>query len=152
MDFEKVDEALRLAFIKMHVYERNNNQISYQHIKEMLQLIYETEPINEKDMLAMLRVSIGIDKRYIRDIYNSFLAWKVIFRESGMIYADKPQKTLKEKESITISKEEYLPCSSRTENNMCARPGHSSFAVSVNRCNTCNSRVSPKKEIKEEMI
>ena len=149
MDFEKVDEALRLAFIKMHVYERNNNQISYQHIKEMLQLIYETEPINEKDMLAMLRVSIGIDKRYIRDIYNSFLAWKVIYRESGMIYADKPQKTIKEKEILTITKEEYLPCASRTENNMCFKPGQNSVTATIKRCNICTSRIIPKEK---EMI
>jgi len=92
MNPEMVDTRIRQALVKMHVYDRGNNSISYMHIKDILQLIFQNEPIDEKEMMHMMRVSIGIDKRYISDIYKGLLAWKVIFRSEGMIYADKPDE------------------------------------------------------------
>lgn len=86
----EVDQRLKHALIKMHVYERDHNKVAFIHTKEILQLIYENAPIDEKDLKSMLRISASIDKRYITQYLDGFRIWGVIFRENGIIYADKP--------------------------------------------------------------
>lgn len=87
----EIDKQVKAALIRMHVYERDHNRVSYTHTKEILQMIFELSPVDEKDLKSMLRISSGIDKRYINQYLDGFRIWGVIFREDGMIYTEKPK-------------------------------------------------------------
>jgi len=98
---EQLERWLKQALVKMHVYERDHNRIAYIHTKEILQLIFENAPIDEKDLKSMLRISASIDKRYITQYLDGFRVWGVIFRENGVIYVDNPKNfPIEEKEQI----------------------------------------------------
>lgn len=97
-----LDEKIKDALIKMHVYERDHNKISYVHTKELLQLFFEVAPVDEKEFIKMMRVSSGMSTRYVREYLDGFRLWKIIFRENGMLYSEKT-----ETEQTTITAEIY---------------------------------------------
>lgn len=110
MNRDEVDSRLKAALVKMHVYERDHNRVAFIHTKEILQLIYEHAPIDEKDLKSMLRISASVDKRYITQYLDGFRVWGVIFRENGIIYADKPDTTIQERKE-EIRQEEIIEAS-----------------------------------------
>jgi len=101
MNEEEIDSRVKSALVKMHVYERPHNKISYIHTKEILQFVYGCAPVDEKEFKSMLKISIGISSRYIEEYLTGLRVWGIIWREEGIIYTEKPNIVSKEiKEEI----------------------------------------------------
>jgi hypothetical protein len=92
MEQHEVEDRLKAALVKMHVYEHQYNKIAYAHTKEGLEKIIQCAPCDEKDMKAMLKISLCISMRYVEEYLTGFRAHGIIFREDGMIYLEKPVK------------------------------------------------------------
>lgn len=132
-----IDEKIRVALIKMHVYEREHNRVSYMHTKEILQLIYENTPVDEKDLKSMLRVSLGIDKRYVSQYLDGFRVWGVIFRENGMIYSEKPIPEQKAEVEV-IAEIDTVKCKYlRAKATIC---GKTREAITEELCENCEKK------------
>lgn len=128
----ELDLQIKAALIKMHVYERDHNRVSYTHTKEMLQMIFELAPVDEKDLKSMLRISSGIDKRYINQYLDGFRIWGVIFREDGMIYTEKPKMIDVEVVNTTCRDKPRIKVCPKNENK--AMDGE----CTIEKCKNCN--------------
>ena len=139
---EDIDNKIKQALIKMHVYERSFNQVSFVHTKEILQMIFELAPIDEKELISMLKISIGVDKRYIRDYLDGFRFWGVIFRYEGRIYSEKQAVLEIQENKITVieSKEKIKICPKNSNKQM-------DKSCTIELCKTCegHNENEPKK-------
>jgi len=90
MNQQEVEVRLKAALVKMHVYERPHNRISYAHTKEGLEKIYQDAPCDEKELKLRLKLSLGISMRYVEEYLAGFRAYGLIYRVDGMVYVDAP--------------------------------------------------------------
>jgi len=138
MNQEELDSRIKAALVKMHVYERPHNRISYIHTKEILQLLFECAPVDEKDFKGMLKISIGISSRYIEEYLNGLRLWGIIWREEGTIYIEKPNITSKEiKEEI---RQKEIIKNSELKIKMCIKNSFKAMTseCTIEKCKVCD--------------
>jgi hypothetical protein len=86
---EEIDKIL--AKIKC----KKNHGIAYQHAKDCLQHIIETQPIPEEILISQLKLVLGIQKRYVIEYLDSLYAFRIIEKND---------------EIITLRKEALIKC------------------------------------------
>ena len=92
MEQIEVNTRLKAALVKMHVYERPHNRVSYIHTKEGYEMILQNAPCDEKELKLKLKLSLGISMRYVEEYLAGFKAYELIHRVDGIVYVDAPPK------------------------------------------------------------
>jgi hypothetical protein len=114
MEQIEVERRLKAALVKMHVYERPHNRISFAHTKEGFEKILQDAPCDEKELKLRLKMSLGISMRYVEEYLAGFKAYGLIHRVDGVVYVDAPPKEdIKEQ----IRQEEIITNTNEDQNN-----------------------------------
>lgn len=64
---------------------KKNHGVAYQHARDCLQHIIETQPIAEDILISQLKLVLGIQKRYVIEYLDSLYAFRVIEKNDESI-------------------------------------------------------------------
>jgi hypothetical protein len=64
---------------------RKSHGMAYQHARDCLQHIIDTQPIPEGVLIAQLKLVLGIQKRYVMEYIDSLYAFRIIEKNDEII-------------------------------------------------------------------
>ena len=126
----------------------SHNEIFYDHLETIIDFFRIRSPIEKKKALAMLRGSMGISNRYVKEHIESLIAWDIIKSKGGYyewVFGIKIEDIKPEDVPDTFPgnigevKEEYPICKVRIDN-QCTFFEGKPFTPSFHRCVACKSR------------
>lgn len=138
---------------KMGFRRAPHNEIFYDHLEVIIDFLKDKCPIEKKKALAMLRGSVGISNRYVREHLDSLLAWDIIkshARNYEWIFDIQEQKQEVKKSNDykqwskihdeTLANEPIKPCRYRPLSGDCNPIPNKFVKISAQNCNPCTIR------------
>jgi len=70
---------------KMNFRYNSHNQVSFDHLEGITEFLESNCPIRKEKAIAMMRLSVGLGDRIVKDYVKSLEAWEVIRIKNGTI-------------------------------------------------------------------